>query len=47
MFSLDKESYYLWITEYDGHIMNTNDIYTIYSLSKNSLKEIRDFINRD
>ncbi|WP_432360546.1 hypothetical protein [Sporosarcina sp. UB5] len=44
-FNLDNESFYLWITEDDGMIMNTQDTFTIYSLLDSSLKEIKEIID--
>lgn len=43
-FSLGEESYLLWISENQGRIMNTQDLYTIYLLSDSSFKEIKGFI---
>ncbi|TQR17550.1 hypothetical protein [Psychrobacillus vulpis] len=45
-FSIDDESYFLWITEVSGTIMNTKDTHTIYSLSSSSVKEIYAFVNK-
>ncbi|MGG0667446.1 hypothetical protein ABE073_02850 [Lederbergia citrisecunda] len=45
LFNLDNESYYLWITEDVGMIMNTEDTFTIYSLSDSSRKEIKEIID--
>ncbi|RXJ04393.1 hypothetical protein DS745_03135 [Anaerobacillus alkaliphilus] len=45
-FSLGEESYFLWITEKAGTIMNTKDTHTIYSLSRSSVEEIYEFVNK-
>ncbi|MEC5424730.1 hypothetical protein QGM71_14680 [Virgibacillus sp. C22-A2] len=45
-FSLAEESYFLWVTENNGRIMNTKDTYTIYSLSDSSLKEVKEVIDK-
>ena len=42
--SLGEESYLLWISEDNGRMMNTKDLYTIYLLSNSSFKEIKGFI---
>lgn len=44
IFSLDEESYYLWLSVNEGMIMNTKDHYAIYSLSSSSLNEIKEFL---
>ncbi|MFC9541852.1 hypothetical protein ACFTQ7_18520 [Lysinibacillus sp. NPDC056959] len=46
-FSSGKETYFLWITEESGTIMNTKDTHTIYTLSSNSVKEVYEFVNKD
>ncbi len=47
-FNLGEESYFLWITEDDGYIMNSEDTHTIYSLSNRSFKKVKEFIvNKD
>ena len=38
-----EESYYLWISEAQGTIMNLKDSHTIYTLSKNQRKQFMDF----
>jgi outer membrane lipoprotein-sorting protein len=45
-FSIGEESYFLWITEDSGTIMNRKDTQTIYSLSSSSVKEVYDFVNK-
>lgn len=45
-FNLGDESFYLWLSDEKGRIMNTKDIYTIYLLSNSSLKEIKEFIEK-
>lgn len=42
---IGEESYYLWIREEQGTIMNVNDTHTIYSLSKNSAAKVYDLLN--
>ncbi|KIL51602.1 hypothetical protein KP77_11140 [Jeotgalibacillus alimentarius] len=42
---IGEESYYLWIKEEQGTIMNVNDTHTIYSLSKNSVEKVYDLLN--
>ena len=46
-FSLGEDSYFLWITEDEGTVMNTKDTHTIYSLSTSSIKEVNEFVNKD
>lgn len=46
-FTLGEESYFLWISEDNGTIMNTKDTHTIYSLSNSSIKEVNEFVNKD
>ncbi|MFJ7934541.1 hypothetical protein [Sporosarcina sp. NPDC096371] len=46
-FSVGEESYFLWITEDDGTIMNTKDTHTIYLLSTSSTHEVNEFVNKD
>jgi PBP1b-binding outer membrane lipoprotein LpoB len=46
-FDLDGDTFYLWITAESGTIMNTKDTHTIYSLSKNSVKEIYEFVKKE
>ena len=41
----DGESYFLWIDEDHGTIMDTNDTHTIYTLSKKSAKKIYELLN--
>ncbi|MBB6451720.1 hypothetical protein HNQ94_000141 [Salirhabdus euzebyi] len=40
-----EETYFLWIEEKSGTIMNTEDSHTIYSLSYNSIKQMDEFLN--
>ncbi|MFF2753044.1 hypothetical protein ACFVR1_04700 [Psychrobacillus sp. NPDC058041] len=47
IFDLGEESYFLWVTEVNGIIMNTKDTYTIFSLSNSSLKEVKEVIDKD
>lgn len=42
---IGEESYYLWISEEQGTIMNVNDTHTIYTLSKSSAKTINELLN--
>ena len=44
---LGKETYYLWISEESGTIMNTKDTHSIYSLDRNSAKKINGAIMKD
>lgn len=44
-FSIGEESYFLWITEDSGTIMNTKDTHTIYSLTNSSVEEIYEFVS--
>lgn len=39
------ESYFLWVSEEHGTIMNVNDTNTIYTLSKSSAKTINELLN--
>lgn len=45
-FSIGEESYFLWITEDSGTIMNSKDTHTIYTLSSNSVQKIYEFVNK-
>ncbi|MFC7687092.1 hypothetical protein [Ureibacillus sp. GCM10028918] len=45
-FVLGEESFFLWIAEEAGTIMNTKDTHTIYTLSSSSVKEVYKFINK-
>lgn len=38
-------TYFLWITEEHGTIMDLNDTHTIYTLSKSSAKNINELLN--
>ena len=40
-----QESYFLWISEDHGTIMNVEDTHTIYTLSKSSAKMIYELLN--
>jgi hypothetical protein len=42
---LGDKSYFLWITQESGTIMNLNDTKTIYTLSKSSVKTIYELLN--
>jgi len=42
---LGDESYFLWVSEEYGTIMNLNDTNTIYTLSKSSAKTIKELLN--
>lgn len=46
-FSIGEETYFLWITEKSGTIMNTKDTHTIYTLSDSSVKEIFELVNKE
>lgn len=46
-FSIGEETYFLWINEKSGTIMNTKDTHTIYTLSDSSVKEIFEFVNKE
>ena len=46
-FAIDGESYFLWISEEAGTIMNKNDTHTIYTISSSSFKEIYGFVNEE
>ncbi|MCL6572919.1 MAG: hypothetical protein K6T88_14745 [Bacillus sp. (in: Bacteria)] len=41
---IGEESYYLWISEEQGTIMNVNDTHTIYTLSKSFAKTINELL---
>jgi len=43
-FILGEESYFLWITEESGTIMNEKDTHSIYRLSNSSVKEMKPFV---
>lgn len=42
---LGEESYFLWIYEESGTIMNLKDTHTVYTLSKSSAKMINELLN--
>lgn len=42
---IGEETYFLWIDEKSGTIMNTEDTHTIYSLSNNSIKQVNELLN--
>jgi hypothetical protein len=42
---LGDKSYFLWISQESGTIMNVNDTNTIYTLSKSSVKTIYELLN--
>ena len=46
-FTIDEESYFLWISKESGTIMNTNDTHTIYKISSSSFKEIYEFVYKE
>lgn len=39
-----EETYFLWISEEQGTIMNSNDTHTIFTLSKSSAKIINELL---
>lgn len=43
---LGKNTYYLWISKDSGTIMNLNDTYTVYSLTKFSAKRVERILNK-
>ena len=43
-FSIGDESYYLWVRDNEGFIMNTRNTFTLYTLSDRSLKEVKEII---
>ena len=43
-FSIGDESYYLWVRDNEGFIMNTKNTFTLYTLSDRSLKEVKEII---
>lgn len=45
-FSLGEDSFFLWIKEDNGTIMNTKDTHTIYTLTSSSVKEVYEFVNK-
>jgi hypothetical protein len=42
---IGEETYFLWVDEKSGTIMNTVDTHTIYSLSENSIKQVNELLN--
>lgn len=46
-FDSGKNTYFLWITEESGTIMNIKDMHTIYTLSSKSVKEVYEFVHKD
>lgn len=42
---IGEETYFLWVDEKSGTIMNTKDTHTIYSLSVSSIKQINNIIS--
>lgn len=45
-FSIGEETFFLWISEDSGTIMNGKETHTIYSLSNSSVKEIYEVVNK-
>lgn len=45
-FNIGEETYFLWITEDSGTIINRKDTHTIYTLSSSSIKEVYEFVNK-
>ena len=43
-FSIGDESYYLWVRDNEGFIMNTKNTFTLYTLSDRSLNEVKEII---
>ncbi|PKH10317.1 hypothetical protein [Planomicrobium sp. MB-3u-38] len=44
-FALEKETYYIWIFNENGRIMNTRDVYSSYLLNDESFKEIKSYLS--
>ena len=42
---IGEETYFLWIDEKSGTIMNSEDTHTIYSLSENSIEQVNGLLN--
>ena len=42
---LENETYFLWLSEEHGTIMNSHDTNTIFTLSKSSAKTINELLN--
>jgi len=42
---MSEESYFLWLNEGQGSVMNLKDTHTIYTLSKSSAKTINELLN--
>lgn len=45
-FSIGGDTYFLWISENSGVIMNTKDTHSISLLSSSSIKEVYELINK-
>jgi len=45
-FKVGEDSYYLWIQEDAGSIMNSDDTHTLYTLRKKNAKEVFKLVNR-
>jgi uncharacterized protein YcfL len=42
---IGEETYFLWVDEKSGTIMNTEDTHTIYSLAESSIKQVNELLN--
>ncbi|MFA9557602.1 hypothetical protein ACERII_09880 [Evansella sp. AB-rgal1] len=45
-FTIGADTFFLWIAEESGTIMNRKDTHTVYSLSAESTKEVYEFIKK-
>ncbi|MFJ7730617.1 hypothetical protein ACIQXF_01855 [Lysinibacillus sp. NPDC097231] len=43
-FELEKESYFLWLNDQGGSIMNTNDTHTLYTLTDESFTQLKEIL---
>lgn len=43
---IGEDSYYLWIQEDSGNIMNVDDTHTLYTLQKQNVREVYGIVNR-
>ena len=46
MIEVGEQSFYLWIQEEAGTIMNVDDTHTIYLLEKKNAKEVKRIVDR-
>ncbi len=43
-FELEQESYFLWLNDQGGSIMNTNDTHTLFTLTDESFTQLKEIL---